>query len=136
MSLNCFIALLFLISTPASAPPELTLTIEIVNLRSNKGKILVQVYDESQNPVASGEGTIENKQCKIIIYGLKPAKYGFKYFHDENGNSELETNWMGMPTEGFGFSNNSSGRFGPPAFEKWLFKLDHDDKQVCIPKYL
>jgi len=38
-------------------------------------------------------------------------------YHDENGNKKLDTNFVGMPTEGYGFSNGAKARFGPPSFK-------------------
>ena len=38
-------------------------------------------------------------------------------FHDENGNGELDTNLVGIPSEGYGFANDPVIRFGPPDFE-------------------
>ena len=38
--------------------------------------------------------------------------------HDQNGNGKLDTNWLGVPREPFGFSNDAAPRaFGPPRFE-------------------
>jgi uncharacterized protein (DUF2141 family) len=43
---------------------------------------------------------------------------GIKVFHDVNGNGKLDTNWMGIPTEPYGFGNSAPATFGPPSFEK------------------
>ena len=72
----------------------------------------------------------------MVIEDLNPGNYAFRYFHDKNENDEMETNWMGLPTEGFGFSNNAKGLFGPPSFDKWVFELNADRKLICQPKYL
>ena len=45
---------------------------------------------------------------------LKLGNYAYRYFHDENDNNEMETNWIGMPDEEFGGSNNATSVFGPP----------------------
>ncbi len=115
---------------------QFTLTIEINDIRSSDGNILLQVFDEEQNSIKGIVESIENNKCTIVIENLKPGKYAFRYFHDENGNNEMETNWMGMPKEGFGLSNNAKGLFGPPKFEKWLFELSGNKKVTCTPKYM
>ena len=43
-------------------------------------------------------------------------------------NGTMETNLVGKPTEGYGFSNNVTGKFGPPPFEKWLFDINNRQK--------
>lgn len=115
---------------------QIILTIEINNLSNSKGKVLLEVYDGDKNVITGVKGSIENNSCSIVIKNLKPRKYAFRYFHDENYNDKLDTNWIGIPNEGFGFSNNAIGTFGPPAFEKWIFELEADKKINCIPKYM
>lgn len=55
--------------------------------------------------------------------GLKPGKYAVAVYHDENNNGDLDTNLVGIPNEAYGFSNNASGLFGPPAFEDAGFEI-------------
>lgn len=131
------ILILVLVSTlHLSCFAQITLTIEISSLRSSKGQILLELYDGNKNVLTGVKEGIKNNKCVILIKDLKPGKYAFRYFHDENSNSKLDTNWMGIPNEGFGFSNNVLGRFGPPAFEKWIFELDVDKKVSCSAKYM
>ena len=120
--------------TPASA--QLTLAIEISKLRNDHGYVWLSLYDENQVQIRGLKSTINNATSTFEINNLKPAKYAFKYFHDENDNSQIETNSLGIPTEGFGFSNNAKGFLGPPSFDKWIFQLTQNHKVKCNPKYL
>ena len=112
------------------------LTIEISELRNNKGQVLLELRDGNDKKVDGYIQTIKNKKCTIIIKNLKPGKYAFKYFHDENSDKELETNWLGIPDEGYGFSNNATGTFGPPDFEDMIFEVKGDVTQKCTPTYI
>ena len=58
-----------------------------------------------------------------------------RFYHDENLNQVMETNMVGKPTEGYGFSNNVTGKFGMPPFEKWLFTLNEDKTIVLKTVY-
>jgi uncharacterized protein (DUF2141 family) len=78
---------------------------------------------------------ISYNKCVIVIENLKPGKYAFKFFHDENMNDKLDTSWMGIPKEGFGFSNNPSMTFGPPSFDKTIFELSESLLIKSKPKY-
>jgi uncharacterized protein (DUF2141 family) len=53
---------------------------------------------------------------------LPPGRYAIKLYHDANGNGELDTNMMGLPTEAYGFSGEG-GSMGPPPFEKAAFEV-------------
>lgn len=114
---------------------QYTLTIKLVNLRSNSGQILLTLYDENEQRVTGEYGKIEDSKCTIIINNLKSGNYAFRYYHDENNNDKFDSDWMGMPKEGYGFSNNAKGKFGPPSFENWIFGLNDNLKMICIPSY-
>jgi len=107
---------------------QLTLDIEITGIKNDEGKIMLQLYDGKETTVNQAMGDIKDKKCSVSFKNLKPGKYAIRYFHDENGNGELDTNTFGIPKEGYGFSNNAKGSFGPPAFEKWIFDLNENKK--------
>jgi uncharacterized protein (DUF2141 family) len=66
-------------------------------------------------PVAQGEVQ------PIDVGALPPGRYAVSVYLDENGNRKLDTNWLGMPREAVGASNNPRGRMGAPRFEDCVF---------------
>lgn len=112
------------------------LEIEIINLRSNKGVISLELFDNDHISILSKKELIQNNKCIINIENLKSAKYAIRYIHDENSNDKFDTNWMGIPIEGYGFSNNAYGNFGPESFDKWLFEVEGVTKIVLTTKYM
>jgi uncharacterized protein (DUF2141 family) len=61
---------------------------------------------------------------------VPPGKYAASAFHDVNGNEKLDTNFVGMPVEPYGFSRDARGTFGPPSFEDAMIKIDDTVKTV------
>jgi len=114
---------------------QLTLTVEVFNLRNNKGFVHIELSNEMQEQVASQTTTIQDKQCVFVFEGLEQGKYSFRFIHDENQNNEIDLNWIGIPREGFGYSNNPRMTFGPPRFPKTLFDLNKSMKLRVNPKY-
>jgi uncharacterized protein (DUF2141 family) len=114
---------------------QYNLEIEISGIKNNEGKILLQLFDERQKVLTQEMGLIIDKKCTISLKNLKQGKYAIRYFHDENLNGVMETNNLGKPTEGYGFSNNVTVMFGPPSFEKWLFEIKGDKKLILQPVY-
>jgi uncharacterized protein (DUF2141 family) len=45
-------------------------------------------------------------------------------------NSKLDTNWLGIPTEGYGFSNDAKAMLGAPSFSAASFP--HDGKDLAL----
>jgi uncharacterized protein (DUF2141 family) len=132
--LSVFLPILLLIFYK-NAPAQSVLEIEIAGIKSNDGVIMLQLFDENQKVLRQEQGAIMGKKCIIILKDLKPGKYAVRYFHDENLSGELETNKMGIPIEGYGFSNNATGMFGPPSFDKWLFELKDNMRLLLKPGY-
>jgi uncharacterized protein (DUF2141 family) len=111
------------------------LEIEIIEIRNNTGNIMLQLFDKNEKVLIQEKGPVKDLKCSFSIPNLNPGKYAIRYYHDENMNDKMETNLVGKPTEGYGFSNNVIGKFGPPAFEKWLFEITGDKKIVLKPTY-
>lgn len=52
--------------------------------------------------------------------------------HDENMNGELDANWLGVPTEGYGFSNDAKGLVGAPSFSSASFTYDGENIEMTM----
>ncbi len=109
-----------------------TLELEITALRSDKGKVAIQLLNESEAVVKELYAEISGGECIVNFDSLSPGQYALSYFHDENDNGEMDTGLFGIPKEGYGFSNNARGKYGPPEFQEWLFVLDKDLKMELI----
>ena len=114
---------------------QFKLEVDITGIKNDTGKLMFQLYDENEQIIKQEIGIIKDKKYSFSIENLKAGKYAIRYFHDENLNGNLETNFVGKPTEGYGFSNNVVGKFSMPPFEKWLFDLNGDQKMVLKPTY-
>jgi uncharacterized protein (DUF2141 family) len=122
------IAISFLVgaSTLASAA-DLTTTVK--DVRNTTGAVLIAVYDEGsfgkpELAKAKQKANATPGEIKFVIQGLPAGKYAVAAFHDENGNGKLDRNSLGVPTEGYGFSNDAQGSGGPPKFAQAAFDFD------------
>ena len=121
--------------TPLYAKDSGTCTLKVVahEYRNLKGKICVAVYDKEDGWLDGGKYVVhskcvspQKKETTIAFDNVKHGQYGVSLFHDEDENGELETNWIGMPKEGIGISNNARGSFGPPSFKDAAFAVNKD----------
>jgi uncharacterized protein (DUF2141 family) len=133
---NLITFLLLWLVAPIMLYGQITLNIEIEKLRNNKGKLLLELSNDKEEVIKGFTETITDNKCIFVITELKPGKYAFKYFHDENNDEKLNTNFMGIPKEGYGFSNNAKGIFGLPSFDKMLFEITASDTMLCVPTYI
>jgi uncharacterized protein (DUF2141 family) len=125
-------AMSFIFST---AFPQYRLEIKIEKFRNDTGFLMLQLLDKDQKVLNEAQERIRKMESMVIFENLKAGTYAIRYFHDENESGKLDTNIVGKPVEGYGFSNNVSAKFGPPSFEKWLFVLNEDIKLILKPVY-
>ena len=112
------------ISFSSFAQDTFNLNVEITNFRNSKGTVLIQVFNKDKEIVKTLETKIKDKKSNFSIANLQKGEYAIRYYHDENSNKELDFNWMGVPNEGYGYSNNAKAMFSEPEFKDWLFQLD------------
>lgn len=130
MNLLCFF-FMFCLCFKLSAE---TLKVSIQDLPSNKGKLLYLLFkDEKGFPDDEKESVVSGSQdlklgVEFEIKDLKPGTYALSVIHDANDNEKLDTNFIGIPKEAFGFSNDPKIYFGPPSFKKASFEVKHDSE--------
>ena len=113
------------------------LKVMISNCKNSKGQVVVALFDnetdflkkvyDSRIVPASSSGEV------VAIFDKVPTgKYAVSVIHDENKNTKLDTNFVGIPKESFGFSQNAKGTFGPPSFNAASIVIDDDDQTIRI----
>lgn len=137
----CFLGMTFTaMPMAAQATPQATstnlasaLTVHIVGLRNAKGNVRVKLMrgaefiDLRVIPIDAASLTAD-----VVFDKLPQGSYSVSLFHDENLNGKLDSNFVGMPQEGYGFSNNPPKGFGPPKPELTAFKVTQPKSVIEI----
>lgn len=126
-------ALLALVAahTPAApaAEPARDLVVNMDGFRTAEGVVYVALFraadgfpGERGKALAGQETRISprKKRARVVFSALPPGTYAVAVLHDEDGDGALDTNVLGIPTEGVGASNNARN-LGPPSFEDAAF---------------
>ena len=107
------------------------LDIEITNIRSQSGIILISVYSSPDQYPYHPARTYEVKKDSLAkgtvltsIKDLSPGQYGLCFLDDENRSGGLEYNFIGIPLEGFGFANNVKPFLHRPDYNDIVFNLN------------
>jgi len=72
---------------------------------------------------------ISNGQASAVFENVPAGPFAVSVFHDENGNGELDSVALGIPSEAYGFSGDARNMFGPPSFEQARMELAADETQ-------
>lgn len=75
---------------------------------------------------------IRDTQARCNFLDIPPGTYALAVIHDENMDGKLGTNWIGVPTEGYGFSNEAEASMSAPSFEAARFPYDGQDLDLTI----
>lgn len=110
-----------------SAVAQSRVEIIVTNVRDTSGTILVALFTDAKTflkkPTFGKMTKALTGQASVVFENLSPGVYAASIIHDANSNRKLDTNFIGLPREGFGFSNDAMGAFGPPSFEKAKFTV-------------
>lgn len=135
-------ALLLTGAGDAPATPSLTLNLVLTGLRSNNGEVRLCIWRHAERFPNCKRGEDVRlmsapaaAEVRVAVTDLLPGSYAVSVIHDENGNRKLDKNFMGIPTEGVGFSRNAAMTFGPPSFAKASFDASAEPVQTIRMKY-
>ncbi len=121
---------LFAVTSSVYAQEKVTVTIEFEGLRSSDGQILMGIYTSNETfkkekPLKNIEIRKRNiKKGKMrFTLDLPEGEFGFSVCDDENGNGEMDYNFVGMPKEGFGFSDFYLSGLSRPMYDDFSFEV-------------
>ncbi len=112
------------------------LLVKVENIKKIEGSIKIAIYNHEDHflskEIRSDGQKIESNSLEFAFEGLGEGVYAISLFHDKNDNDKLDSNFIGIPTEPYAFSNNAKGMFGPPSFEDCKFSLSTGSKEITI----
>jgi uncharacterized protein (DUF2141 family) len=146
MGLRCLAlsAVLVCANLPAGAFAQSTscpgIHVQILNIRNSAGTIDCALFDSPVGfPVEVLRSAtnvmvmkVRNTQARCDFEDIPPGTYALAVIHDENSNGKLDTNWLGLPTEGYGFSKAAKGLLGAPSFSAASFRYEGHTLHLTI----
>jgi uncharacterized protein (DUF2141 family) len=127
-----------LVAGTAAAGEPSDLAVRMHGMRNSKGQVLCALFNgpkgfpDSKGAIQGGKAKVVDGKATCSFKKLDPGVYAVAVFHDEDGDSEMDT-VLGIPTEGFGFSNNARpGMFGPPSFKEAAFRVSGGKRALSI----
>jgi uncharacterized protein (DUF2141 family) len=115
------------------------LTVEIDGLKNKQGQICASIFASSEG-FPGDRNHVLRKQCTkitetpltITFNNLKAGSYAVALFHDQNNDRTLNSNILGIPSEGFGFSTNPEILARAPKFSEAAFLVAGPDTNIQI----
>jgi uncharacterized protein (DUF2141 family) len=94
--------------------------VTVTGVRNDRGHVRVALCQKASflQPHCPWQGNAKAVpgETTVVVKDVPPGTYAAQAFHDEDDNGTLDRNFLGLPKEGMGFSNNAPMHFGPPRF--------------------
>jgi uncharacterized protein (DUF2141 family) len=146
MNVQCvaWLTVLVLANLPALALAQSSacpgIHVQILDIRNSAGTVDCALFDAPIGfPIEVLRSAtnlmvikVRHTQARCDFADIPAGTYALAVIHDENTNGKLDTNWLGIPTEGYGFSNDAKGSLGAPAFAAASFAYDGQNLALTI----
>ncbi|HEU4902718.1 MAG TPA: DUF2141 domain-containing protein [Flavisolibacter sp.] len=122
--------LLFLQFLFVTAQAQNKIVVQVNNFNNDKGICMVCLYDNAKAFSGKGEPfrilkvAVLGKTATAVFDNVPDGTYAIAVIHDANNNNRFDTNFMGLPTEGYGASKNKLPFAAAPRFEENKFSVD------------
>jgi len=129
---NLFLSLTLLVSSMMA----MDISVEVTDIDKRGGKLYIGLYDKKDDfkdiskTYKNRVVNINSSSIKIVFKNIPKGVYAISVFHDENENGKLDKNFLGIPIEGYGLSNNIRPILRGASFEESKFDLDRNKKIV------
>ncbi|MEH0155365.1 DUF2141 domain-containing protein [Limibacter armeniacum] len=108
-----------------------TLEVAVENVLTGEGNLMLELRDVHKRSISRKMVDALEGETQVYFEDIPDGQYELRVYHDANDNKKLDKNLVGIPQEGYGFSNNPDASLGKPSFKKRLFEVD-GDSQISI----
>jgi uncharacterized protein (DUF2141 family) len=140
------VAALWAAGAAAAEQPECTgrkgplkLYVNVQGVRSNQGLVAVTLYADDSSKFLMHHGSLYVGRVpamapatRVCIYIPAPGVYALAVYHDANANRKFDRTGIGLPNEGFGFSNDPPVFLGMPSFKRVRISVPKTDLNTTI----
>jgi uncharacterized protein (DUF2141 family) len=123
----------------AGKESETRLLVQVSQLATADGEVAVTVYPSDPRRFLAPRGKLlrirvkaATPVTKACFYLPGPDVYAVAVYHDANANHDFDRNRVGMPAEGYGFSNDAPTRFGVPSFDAARFAVKAGENSLRV----
>lgn len=123
---------------PATSTATADLTIRVENVLPTGGILRLGLYDaarypdDNSKPIASADVPAIAGETVITLRAIPPGTYAIQTFQDVNANDKMDTSWLGLPLEPFGFSEDATPFLSKPSFDDVKFTLAAGENALVI----
>lgn len=115
------------------------LRVLVVGLRNDDGDLCCSLFSSAEDfpnnhdlLAVTVTSRIREGAATCEFPGTQPGTYAIVVFHDENGDGKFNRDWLGLPQEGYGFSNDAPTHLHAPSFDAASFAFTENSPELLI----
>lgn len=124
----------------AGAPGKgvVELDVQVAGLRNARGQVAVTVYPDDPRRFLAPRGKLLRRRTAAVApvtsscFWVRPGYYAVAVYHDQNGDRDFARSLVGLPAEGYGFSNDAPTRTGLPSFTAVRFQVPPEGRKIRL----
>ncbi len=120
-------------------PNQVRLVISVSGMRSAAGSVAITIYPNDAGHFLDGKYKVARQALPVALpvthacfAVAAPGYYAVALFHDRDNSGSFRTTALGLPAEGYGFSNNPKLVFGPPGLASVRFRAHRGDNPIVV----
>jgi uncharacterized protein (DUF2141 family) len=124
---------------PSLSQSTSTVLLEVSSLKNTRGTLNCRLFTKASD-FPDGEGIltvrtpIAGANTTCTFPNVEPGTYAVAVVHDENSNGRLDKNFVGVPSEGYGVSNNKTYALSAPKWEESVFTITASERKTLQVK--
>ena len=113
------------------------LKVTVTNVDKQKGTVEIALFNDAKSFIVKGKEyktnskVVTNDSIVFVFKDLTKDNYAVSIYHDINSDKECNLNFIGIPKEPYGFSNNFKPKLSKPTFNDCKFDLN-ESKSITI----
>ena len=141
LALLVAVALVPLAGLAQEQPAGATLRVSIAGLRSQRGNVGCALWGSRTGFPGDADRALQKARGRFgrsegvatcTFENVEPGHYAVSVGHDENENGRLDRNFVGIPIEGWGVSNDAPARMAPPEWDDAVFSVEGRRKLILV----
>lgn len=113
------------------------LVVQVSGVRRPSGEVAITVYPDDKRRFLAKGGKVARQRVRAAAavrtcFWLPPGAYAVAVYHDLDGDRDFDRTIVGLPAEGFGFSNDPDTRTGLPALAAVRFRLGAGERLMPV----
>lgn len=120
-------------------PGAATLTIQVSGVRAARGQVAMTVYPDQVRRFLAPGGKLARVRpvaqapVTAACFNLaRPGYYAVAVYHDADADSDFDRTLVGLPAEGFGFSNDPPTPAALPPLSAVRFRVNPGDNTIRV----